>query len=74
MFVTLLLQNVIVDVYYVSGFKTVKLSLESNWYHMNLEESRTLHALEVGEMFHVWLYELVVMCIGEIWWMMCVCE
>jgi len=53
MFVTLLLQNVIVDVYYVSGFKTVKLSLESNWYHMNLEESRTLHALEVGEMFHV---------------------
>lgn len=74
MFVTLLMQNVMADVYYVSGFKTVKLSPESNWYHMHLKESKTLHALEIGEMCHVWICDLVVICIGEIWWMLFVGE
>jgi len=29
---------------------TVKLSSKSNWYHMHLEEPRTLHAFEIGDM------------------------
>jgi len=29
------------------GFNTVKLFSESNLYHMHLEESRTVHALEI---------------------------
>jgi hypothetical protein len=37
-------------------------------YHMHVEVSRTLHALEIGEMCHTWLCELVIMCIGETWW------
>jgi len=48
----------------------VKLSQESNWYHMYLEDFRTLHAFEIGEMCHTWLCDLVIMCIGEIWWFM----
>jgi len=30
----------------------VRLSPEFNWYHMHVEVSTTLHALEVGEMCH----------------------
>jgi len=32
---------------------------------MHLEEFKTLHALEIGELCHVWLCDLVVMCIDE---------
>jgi len=46
----------------------VKLSSESNWCHMHLELSRTLHAFEIGETCHTLLCDLVNMCIGEIWW------
>jgi hypothetical protein len=45
-------KNVIGGVYYVNGFNTVKLSPESNWYHMHVEVSITLHAFEIGEVCH----------------------
>jgi len=44
---------------------TIKLSLESSWYHMHVEVSRTLHALKVGKMCHTSVFNLVNMCIGE---------
>jgi hypothetical protein len=59
-------KNVIGGVCYVSGFNTVKLSPKSNWHHMHVEVSRTLHVFEFGEMCHTWIRDLVNMCIGEI--------
>jgi len=47
---------------------TVKLSPESNCYHMHVKVYRTLHAYEIWEMCHTWLSDLLIMCIGEIWW------
>jgi hypothetical protein len=41
---------------------------------MHLEESRTLHAFEVSEMWHTRICDLVNMCIGEIQWMLWWCE
>lgn len=51
----------------------VKLSWESNWYHMHVEVSRTLPALEICAMCHTWLCDLVILCIGEIWWIIWNC-
>jgi hypothetical protein len=67
-------KNVIGGACYVGGFNTIKLSPESNWYHMHVEVSRTLHAFEFGEMYHTWICDLVYMCIGEIRWMLWRCE
>jgi len=53
---------------------SVRLSLESKtWYHMHVKVSRTLHAIEICETCHTWLCDLVIMCIGEIWWMLWLC-
>ena len=47
-----LVKNVIGGVYYVVDY-SVKLSLNQKpWYHMHVEVSRTLHALEICEMCH----------------------
>jgi len=44
---TLLWWNNVLEVYFtLSVTRTVKLSLDSSWYHMHVEVSRTFHALE----------------------------
>jgi len=60
-------RNIIGGVYYVSGI-SVKLSLNpKTWYHMHVEVSRTLHALEIDETCHTWICDLMIMCIYVIW-------
>ena len=53
-------KNVIVSVCYVGGFIVVKLSSESNWYHMHVEVSKTLHALNSW-----WNVSYLIMWIGD---------
>jgi len=43
------------------------ISKSKTWYHMHVEMSRTLHALEIGDLCHTWLCVLVKL--GEWLWL-----
>ena len=56
---------------YVSGLiGNNYLPIQKYWYHMLVEVPRSLHALEIGETCHISLCDLVIICIGETWWML----